>query len=64
MLGQRHLRLVLAGYEARYNRHDDPSQPPAPPAPGPTTPVAGLSQKQIKRRPDFGALLNECEPAG
>jgi hypothetical protein len=31
--------------------------------PGPTDPVADLSQKQIKRRPVLGGLINEYERA-
>jgi putative transposase len=33
IFGQRHLRTILAQYEAHYKRTSSPSQPPAPPAP-------------------------------
>jgi putative transposase len=60
--GQRHLRLVLAEYEAHYNgRRPHRSRQLRPPSPD--FPVAGLSQKRIKRRPVLGGLLNEYERA-
>jgi len=62
IFGERHLRLVLAEYEAHYNgcrphrsRQLRPSRPDHP--------AASLSQKQIKRRAVLGGLLNEYEPA-
>ena len=62
ILGERHLRLVLAEYEAHYNgRRPHRSRHLRPPRPD--HPVANLSQKQIKRRADLGGLLNEYEPA-
>ena len=33
IFGERHLRLVLAGYQAHYNGRRPPPRPPAPPAP-------------------------------
>jgi putative transposase len=60
--GERHLRLVLAGYEAHYNRRrPHRSRQPRPPRPG--HPLAELSHQRIKRRPVLGALINEYERA-
>ena len=62
IFGERHLRLVLAGYEAHYNgRRPHRSRQLRPPRPD--HPVAGLSQKRIKRRPVLGGLLNEYQRA-
>ena len=62
IFGERHLRLVLAEYEAHYNgRRPHRSCQLRPPRPD--HPVADLSQKRIKRRPVFGGLLNEYERA-
>ena len=62
IFGQRHLRKILAQYEAHYNgrrphrgRHLHP--------PRPDHPVADLSQEQIQRRPILGGLINEYERA-
>ncbi len=58
--GEPHLRLVLAGYAAHYNRHrPHRSRGLRPPRPG--HPVADLAQKQINRR--FSAVINEYERA-
>ena len=62
IFGERHLRLVLAEYEAHYNGRRPPSQPPALPAPA-RSPVADLSRKRIQRRPVLGGLINEYERA-
>ena len=60
--GQRHLRTVLAQYEARYNaRRPHRSRQLHPPRPD--YPVADLSQERIKRRPVLGGLINEYERA-
>ena len=60
--GRRHLRTVLAQYEAHYNgRRPHRSRQLHPPRPD--FPVADLSQKRIKRRPVLGGLLNEYERA-
>ena len=57
IFGERHLRLVLAEYEAHYNgRRPHRSRQLRPPRPD--HPVASLSQKQIKRRTVLGGLLN------
>jgi putative transposase len=58
--GERHLRLVLAEYEAHYNgRRPHRGRQLRPPRPD--RPAAGLSQKRIKRRPVLGGLINEYE---
>ncbi len=49
--GERHLRTVLAQYQAHLR----------PPRPG--YPTAGLSQKPIKRRAVLGDLINEYQRA-
>ena len=60
--GERHLRLVLAEYEAHYNgRRPHRSRQLRPPQPD--HPVADLRQKRIKRRPVLGGLINEYERA-
>ena len=60
--GERHLRLVLAAYEAHYNgRRPHRSRQLRPPRPDRA--VADLSQKRIKRRPVLGGLINEYERA-
>jgi putative transposase len=63
IFGERHLRLVLAQYEAHHNgRRPDRSRQLRPPRPD--FPVAGLSQQPIKRRPVLGGgLLNEYKRA-
>jgi transposase InsO family protein len=62
IFGQRHLRTILAGYEAHYNRRrSHRSRQFHPPRPGHL--VAGLSQERIKRRPVLGGLLNEYQRA-
>jgi len=60
IVGERHLRTVLAGYEAHYNgRRPHRSRQLRPPRPD--HPVADLSQQQIRRRPVLGGLLNAYE---
>jgi len=64
IFSERHLRLVLAQYEAHYHGRRPQSQPPAPPRPGPTTlsltsPRSGSNQ----RRPILGGLINKYERA-
>jgi putative transposase len=62
IFGQRHLRLVLADYEAHYNgRRPHRSRQLRPPRPD--HPVADLSRERIKRRPVLGGLINEYERA-
>jgi putative transposase len=62
IFGQRHLRTILAEYEAHYNgrRHRRSGQL-SPPRPG--HPVADLSQERIKCRPVLGGLISEYERA-
>ena len=58
--GQRHLRTILAEYEAHYNgRRPHCSRQLRPPRPD--HPVADLCQEQITRRPVLGGLVNEYE---
>jgi len=62
IFGGRHLRRVLAQYEAHYNgRRPHRSRQLCPPVPD--HPVADLSQVRVKRRPVLGGLLNEYERA-
>jgi putative transposase len=62
IFGQRHLRTILAGYEAHYNgRRPHRSRQLHPPRPD--YPVADLSQERVKRRPVLGGLINEYERA-
>ena len=62
IFSERHLRLVLAEYEAHYNRRRPHRSRQLRP-PRPDHPVADLSQKRIKRRPVLGGLINEYERA-
>jgi hypothetical protein len=62
IFGERHLRMVLAEYEAHYNgRRPHRSRQLHPPCPD--DPAADLSQERIKRRPVLGRLINEYERA-
>jgi putative transposase len=62
IFGQRHLRTVLAEYEAHYNgRRPHRSRQLGPPRPD--HPVTDLSQERIKRRPVLGGLISEYERA-
>src|SRR6266567_636348 len=62
IFGERHLRLVLAEYEAHYNgRRPHRSRQLRPPRPD--HPVADLSQERIERRPVLGGLISEYERA-
>jgi len=62
IFGQRHLRTILAQYEAHYNgRRPHRSRQLRPPRPD--HPVANLSQARIQRRPVLGGLLSEYERA-
>jgi putative transposase len=62
IFGQRHLRTILAEYEAHYNgRRPHRSRQLRPPRPG--HPAADLSRKRIQRRPVLGGLINEYERA-
>ena len=60
IFGQRHLRTILAQYEAHYNgRRPHRSRQLRPP--WPDYPTADLSQKRIKRRAVLGGLINEYQ---
>ena len=60
IVGQRHLLLVLAEYEAHYNgQRPHRSRQLRPPRPD--YPVADLSQERIKRRAVLGGLICEYE---
>jgi putative transposase len=62
IFGERHLRTILAQYEAHYNgRRPYRSRQLSPPRPD--QPVADLSRKQVQRRPVLGGLINEYERA-
>ena len=62
ILGQRHLRVILAQYEVHYNgRRPHRSRQLRPPRPDHL--VADLSKERIKRRPVLGGLINEYERA-
>jgi putative transposase len=62
IIGERHLRLVLAQYEAHYNgRRPHRSRQLRPPRPD--HPAADLSQERTKHRPVLGGLINESERA-
>ena len=62
IFGERHLRTVLAQYEAHYNgRRPHRSRQLRPPRPD--HPVADLSKERIKRRPVLGGLISEYERA-
>ena len=62
IFGERHLRTVLAQYGAHYNRRRPHRalrlHPPRPDHPDPD-----LDDRQIRRRPILGGLINEYERA-
>jgi transposase InsO family protein len=62
IFGERHLRMILAEYEAHYNgRRPHRSRELHPPRPD--HPVADLSVKRIQRRAVLGGLIHEYERA-
>ena len=62
IFGERHLRTILAQFEAHYNgRRPHRSRQLRPP--GPDHPVADLAKNRIKRRAVLGGLINEYERA-
>jgi transposase InsO family protein len=62
IVGERHLRMILAEHEAHYNgRRPHRSRQLRPPRPD--HPPADLSKKRIQRRPLLGGLINEYERA-
>jgi transposase InsO family protein len=60
IFGQRHLRTILAQYEAYYNGRRPPRSRQLRP-PRPDYLVADLSQERVQRRPVLGGLINEYE---
>jgi putative transposase len=62
IFGQRHLRTVLARYEAHYNARR-PHRSRQLHRPRPDYPVADLSQERIKGRPVLGGLISKYERA-
>jgi len=62
IFGERHLRMILAEYEAHYNRQRPHRSRQLRP-PRPDHPPADLSKKRIQRRPLLGGLINEYERA-
>jgi len=62
IFGERHLRMILAEYEAHYNgRRPHRSRELHPPRPD--HPVADLSVKRIQRRAVLGGLIHEYQRA-
>ena len=62
IFGHRHLRTILAQYEAHYNgQRPHRSREFRPPRPA--HPAADLSKERIRRRPVLGGLINEYERA-
>jgi putative transposase len=62
IFGQRHLRTILAQYEAHYNgRRPHRSRQLRPPRPD--HPPADFFQERIRRRPVLGGLISEYERA-
>ena len=62
IFGVRHLRTILAKYEAHYNgRRPHRSRHLRPPRPD--HPVPDLSRKRIERQPLLGGLINEYKRA-
>ncbi len=60
ILGEWHLRAVLAEYVRHYNgRRPHRSRELRPPLP--TYPMAGLSSQRIRRLPVLGGLIDEYE---
>jgi hypothetical protein len=62
IFGEPHLRSVLAAYARHYNGQR-PHRSRGLRPPRPDHPNADLSQKQIKRRPVLGGVINEYERA-
>jgi transposase InsO family protein len=62
ILGERHLRKVLAEYTAHYNHHR-PHQALHRQPPRPASPVPGAVSTRISRRSILGGLINEYEAA-
>ena len=62
ILGERHLRTVLAQYSAHYNGRR-PHRALSLLPPRPDHPAPDLAYKRIRRRPVLGGLINEYERA-
>ena len=62
ILGERHLRSVLAEYARHYNRRR-PHRSRALRPPRPDHPIGDPTQQRIKRQPVLGGLINEYERA-
>ncbi len=62
ILGERHLRSVLAEY-ARHDNRRRPHRSRALRPPRPDHPIGDLTQQQIKRQPVLGGLINEYQRA-
>jgi hypothetical protein len=62
LVGERHLRRVLAGYAAHYNTAR-PHRALRLQPPRPASPVPELADGRIRRRPILGGLVNEYETA-
>jgi hypothetical protein len=62
IFGERHLRVVMAEYEAHYNGRR-PHRSRQLHLPRPDQPAVQLSQRRIKRKPVLGGLINEYERA-
>ena len=67
ILSERHLRAVLAEYQAHYNTarpHQGIAQHIPDDEPGaPRATVTDLGPQQIRRKPAVGGLINEYAPA-
>jgi transposase InsO family protein len=62
IFGARHLRVLMAAYQAHYNgRRPHRSRQLHPP--WPDRPVPDLSRERVRRRPIIGGLINEYERA-
>jgi putative transposase len=62
IFGQRHLRTILAQYEAHYTGRRPPRRRQLQP-PRADHPPADLSQERIQRRTVLGGLISEYERA-
>ena len=67
ILGEAHLRTVLAGYQVHYNTarrtRASPSASPTANTTVATSAVAGLDRERIHRKPVLGGLINEYSRA-
>ena len=62
IFGERHLRLVLAGYARRYDGRR-PHRALQPRPPGPASPSLTSPRERTKRQPALGGLISEYERA-